>query len=200
VTADAQALLAKGGLPFTKSYTFTPEGPESFGAVCGGTATVMLELLERTPRLLVVGGGHCGRALARLASAAGWAVTVADERAEQLDPSAFPPGTRLVAVKADYSDLPLPGPADSVAIVSRGHVTDGLAFRRLRGAPCAYLGMMGSAAKKKALFGELRGEGIPDEELARVHIPIGLPIGAETPEEIAIAILAQLIQSRRAPK
>lgn len=199
VLADARALLSRGGLPETKSYTFTPEGPDSFGAVCGGRMTVMLELIERAPRLFVVGAGHCGRALARLAHASGWEVTVADERPEQLDPAAFPAGTRLLAVRPDYADLPLPSPSDSVAIVSRGHVTDGLAFRRLRGAPLAYLGMMGSAAKKKALFDELRSEGVTEEELARVRIPIGLPIGAESPDEIAIAILAELVQTRRNP-
>ena len=83
-----------------------------------------------------------------MAAFAGWEVTVADERPEQLDADAFPAGATLVLVKEDYSDLPLPGPADSVALVSRGHVTDGLAFRRLRGVPVANLGMMGSNAKK----------------------------------------------------
>jgi xanthine dehydrogenase accessory factor len=198
VVADATKLLAHGGLPFTRRYDFLPEGPDSFGAVCGGTATVLLEVLERAPRLLVVGAGHCGRALARMASFAGWEVAVADERPEQLDPAAFPEGTRLVAVKEDYSDLPVPGPDESVAIVSRGHVTDGRAFRRLRDVPVAYLGMMGSNAKRKALFDELRAEGWGEAELRRAHSPIGLDIGAETPEEIAVAIVAEMVKVRRA--
>jgi Xanthine and CO dehydrogenases maturation factor, XdhC/CoxF family len=100
-------------------------------------------------------------------------------------------------VKDDYSDLPIPAPRDSVAIVSRGHVTDGQAFRRLRGVPLAYLGMIGSRAKRKALFDELRAEGFTEAELNRAHNPIGLDIGAESPEEIAIAIMAQLIETRR---
>ena len=125
VVADARALLESRGLPFTRRYDFVPEGPNTFGAVCGGTATVLLEVVERAPRLLVVGAGHCGRALARMASLAGWEVAVADERPEQLDPTAFPPDTSLVLVKDDYSDLPLPGPNDFVALVSRGRVTDG---------------------------------------------------------------------------
>lgn len=197
VIADARTLLENRGLPFTRRYDFVPEGPNAFGAVCGGTATVLLETLERAPRLLVVGAGHCGRALARMAAFAGWEVTVADERPEQLDPAAFPEGTALVLVKEDYSDLPLPDPGDSVALVSRGHVTDGRAFRRLRGVPVAYLGMMGSHAKRKALWDELRAEGWAEDELARTRSPIGLPIGAETPEEIAVAIVAELVKSRR---
>jgi len=197
VIEDAKALLVRGGLPFTKEYVFVPDGENSFGAVCGGKAVVMLEIVERPPRLLVVGGGHCGRALARAAAITGYELTVCDERAEQLDPAAFPPGTRLVKAAEDYSDLPLPSPGDFVAVVSRGHVTDGLALRRLRDVPVAYLGMMGSAAKKKALYTDLRREGWREDELARVSTPIGLDIGAESPEEIAIAIMAELIQIRR---
>lgn len=197
VAADAKKLLEDHGLPFTRDYAFVPTGENAFGAVCGGTATVLLEIVEKAPRLLVVGGGHCGRALARAAAFSGYEVTVADEREEQLDPEAFPPGARLVHVKDDYSDLPLPEPTDFVAIVSRGHVTDGLAFRRVRGVPLAYLGMMGSRAKRKALFDEMRAEGFTEEELRRAKCPIGLDIGAESPEEIAIAIVAELIANRR---
>ncbi len=197
VVEDALRLLGKGGLPFSKEYVFLPEGENAFGAVCGGTANVMLEIVERAPRLLVVGAGHCGRALARAGAISGFELTVCDERAGQLDPAAFPAGARLVKVAEDYSDLPLPGPEDFVAVVTRGHVTDGLAVRRLCRLPLAYLGMMGSNAKKKALFDELHREGWSEEELGRIHSPIGLAIGAESPEEIAIAIMAEIIQIRR---
>ena len=200
VIEDARTLLSRGGLPFTKEYVFLPEGENSFGAVCGGRAVVMLEIVERPPRLLVVGAGHCGRALARAAAVTGWEVTVCDERPEQLDPAAFPPGTRLVRTADDYSDLPLPEPVDHVAVMTRGHVTDGLALRRLRGVPVAYLGMMGSRAKRKALYDELRAEGWDEEEFARISCPIGLDVGAESPEEIAIAIVAELIRRRRQPR
>ncbi len=197
VVEDATRLLSKGGLPFTKEYVFLPEGENTFGAVCGGKATVMLEIVEQAPRLLIVGAGHCGRALARAAALAGYELTVCDERGGQLETAAFPAGTKLVRVTDDYSDLPLPSPEDFVAVVTRGHLTDGLAVRRLRGVSLSYLGMMGSHAKRKALFDELRREGWRDEELARIRSPIGLDIGAESPEEIAIAILAELIQTRR---
>ncbi|MFI5180301.1 MAG: XdhC family protein [Thermoanaerobaculia bacterium] len=199
VVEDARALLSKGGLPFTKEYVFVPEGENSFGAVCGGRATVMLEIVSRATSLIVVGAGHCGRALARAAALTGFEVTVCDERASQLDPAAFPDGTRLVKVGDDYADLPLPSPSGFVAVVTRGHVTDGLALRRLRATPVTYLGMMGSRAKRKALYDELRAEGWRDEEFARISCPIGLDIGAESPEEIAISILAEVIQRRRGP-
>jgi xanthine dehydrogenase accessory factor len=197
VVADAVRLLAELGAAFTRDYAFVPQGKDAFGAVCGGRVTVLLEIVERPPRLLVVGAGHCGRALARAAAFSGWDVTVADERPELLERAAFPPEARLVSVAADYSDLPIPRPDDAAALVSRGHVTDGLALRRLRGAPLAYLGMMGSSAKRKALFDELRREGWAEDELARVASPIGLDIGARSPEEIAVAIVAELIARRR---
>ncbi len=197
VVADGRKLLEEHGLPFTREYAFVPTGENAFGAVCGGTASVLLEIVEKASRLLVVGAGHCGRALARAAAFTGYDVTVVDERAEQLDPGAFPAGTRLIHVLDDYADLPVPSPNDFVALVSRGHVTDGLAFRRLRGAPVSYLGMIGSKAKRKALFDELRSEGFTEDELNRAKNPIGLDIGAESPEEIAIAIVAELIAKRR---
>jgi xanthine dehydrogenase accessory factor len=197
VVEDARRLLADGGLPFTRDYAFVPDGERSFGAVCGGKATVLLEIVERAPRLLVVGAGHCGLALARAAAFTGWEVTVADDRTERLDGAAFPEKTRLVPIASDASDLPIPEPGDSVALVSRGHVMDGAALRRLRGVPLAYLGMIGSASKRKALYDALRAEGWQDEEFRRVSSPIGLDIGAKTPEEIAIAVMAQLIDRRR---
>lgn len=200
VAADARALLEGGGLPFSREYAFVPSGAGSFGAVCGGKATVLLEVIERRPNLLIVGAGHCGRALAHAALFAGFSVNVADERPDQLDPAAFPKEARLTSVATDYSDLPLPGERDFVALVSRGHVTDGLALRRLRGRTLAYLGMIGSASKRKALFTELEKEGFTPAELREIRNPIGLAIGARSPEEIAIAIVAELISIRRKRK
>jgi xanthine dehydrogenase accessory factor len=197
VVEDARQLLERNGLPFTREYAFTPEGKDSFGAVCGGRATVLLEIVERAPALLVVGAGHCGEALARAAAFTGWDVTVADDREERLDASRFPADVRLVRIAADASDLPLPASDGSAALVSRNHLMDGLALRRLRGVPLRYLGMIGSAAKKKTLFDALRAEGWSKDELARVSSPIGLDIGARSPEEIAIAVTAELIAKRR---
>lgn len=197
VVADARELLGRRGAATVREYRFVPEGEGAFGAVCGGTARVMIEVVERAPRLLVVGAGHCGRALARLAVPAGFEVTVVDDRGDLLAPDEFPAGVRLVQARTDLTDLPAPGPDDCVVLLSRGHVLDGVALRRLRGFPVAYLGMIGSKAKKAALYSDLRQEGFSEEELARVRCPIGLPIGADTPEEIAVSILAEIVSVRR---
>ncbi|MCK6684001.1 MAG: XdhC family protein [Thermoanaerobaculia bacterium] len=197
VRQDALTLLRSNGKPLLREYAFVPEGPGSFGAVCGGVATVFLEVLGRKRPLVIAGAGHCGKALARVAAATGYDVVVVDDRNDLLDPREFPEGAQLVTVKPDYSDIPIPGPEAAVATITRGHLCDGLVLRALRGVPLFYLGMIGSKAKKLALFKQLREEGFTDEELARVHSPIGLEIGAETPEEIAISILAELIAIER---
>ncbi len=197
VVREGEDLLASGSSPRLKEFSFAPTGPDSFGGVCGGRATVFLEVVERPPRLLVVGAGHCGRALARAAAFSGYDVTVADDREELLDGTQFPPSVRLVRTAPDYSDVPLPRPEDAVALVSRSHEVDALALRRLRGRPAAWVGMIGSHAKRKALLDGLRADGTPEAELDAIRCPIGLDIGAETPEEIAIAILAELVARRR---
>jgi xanthine dehydrogenase accessory factor len=102
-----------------------------------------------------------------------------------------------VKLEPDQSGLPPLSPADYVALISRGHATDELALRLIRGVPLAYLGMIGSNAKKKSLYDRLRAEGWGEAELAAIHCPIGLKIGAETPEEIAVSILAEIVSVRR---
>ncbi len=197
VRQDALRLLQSGHQSLLRDYSFVPDGPDTFGAVCGGVVKVFLEVIGRSRPLLVVGAGHCGRALARIAALTGYSVTVVDDRAEFLEKAAFPDEVILRLVKSDFSDLPEPTPDTAVAVISRGHVSDGVALRALKGVPLFYLGMMGSKAKRVALFADLTDEGFTAGDMARIHTPIGLPIGAETPEEIAISILAEIISLER---
>lgn len=180
-------------------FEFRPEEEGGFGAVCGGGATVFIETFRPQERLLVVGAGHCGAALARMAVQVGFRVLVADDREEMLHPERFPDGVRLQHAGPDFASLPAVDERTYVAIISRDHAADLVALRRLIRSRAAYLGMIGSKRKRREVFEMLAGEGVSRSELERVHCPIGLPIGAETPEEIAVSVLAEIIARRRRP-
>jgi xanthine dehydrogenase accessory factor len=179
-----------------ESFEFRPEEEGGFGAVCGGEATVFIETFRPRERLLIVGAGHCGAALARMAVQVGFRVIVADDREEMLRPERFPEGVRLRAAGAGFEALPEVDAQTYVAIISRDHRSDLVALRRLIRSGAAYLGMIGSKRKRREVFELLAGEGVSRSELERVHCPIGLPIGAETPEEIAVSVLAEVISRR----
>jgi len=145
-----------------------------------------------------VGGGHCGRALAQAASLLDFSIVVADDREAALERQNFPfPGVESVLhLTSDFSGLPEPDAQTYVVVLTRGFATDTEALRRVIRSTAAYIGMIGSARKREVVFEKLRAEGIAPELLARVHVPIGLEIGADSPAEIAVSILAEIIQER----
>ena len=210
VIADAAALFRDGGpARLLKWYDFFEREIESdaprepTNMICGGSARVFVELLKARPSLLVFGGGHVGLALARFGRDMGYDVLVADDRAEYAACDRFPPGVAAVRTDRDYrlpeGTLP-PGRDRYVAVVSRCWETDLAALRPFlaEGAlPVRYLGLIGSARKVRGVFERLRREGVPASRLADVRAPIGLAIGAVTPEEIAVAILAEITAVRR---
>lgn len=203
VIRDALACL-RDGRSVTHGYSFNPKGVDvdAFGAVCGGRAEVFLEVIMPRDRLLIVGGGHCGRALAKAASLLDFSVVVADDRAEFARPADFPfPNVESVLhTPADFATLPQVDEQTYVVLVSKGFLTDEAALRRVIGCPAAYVGMIGSIRKREAVYDKLRADGVTEEQLARVHAPIGLEIGAESPEEIAVSILAEIIRVRSGRK
>ncbi|HSS45092.1 MAG TPA: XdhC/CoxI family protein [Thermoanaerobaculia bacterium] len=213
VVADAAALFRQGGaLRFLKWYDFfereIERGSESSrheptNMICGGSARVAVELLAAAPMLVVLGGGHVGRALAGLGRELGYEVVVGDDREAYARPQRFPAGVRAVTTNRDYV-LPeavlLPGRDRYVAVVTRCWETDLAALRPwlAGGSPTAkYLGLIGSRRKIRGVFARLAGEGVPEERLSAVRAPIGLEIGAITPEEIAVSILAEMTAVRR---
>jgi xanthine dehydrogenase accessory factor len=163
-----------------------------------GDAQLMLELFEAPARLVVVGGGHVGRALAEMGAILGLEVTVLDDRPEFANAERFPMAQEVRAgeidVELDAMDL---AGACSVVLVSRGHKQDELALRHSVGRRAAYVGMIGSRRRTRTVLESLAADGVDAAELARVHTPIGLDIGAETPEEITISILAEIVMVRR---
>ena len=198
VLADARALLATGGTAIREYSLQEGDRPGATGMVCGGRARVHLQVEVPPERLIIFGAGHVGAALARLADSLGFTVTVLDDRPEFLDASRFPSRVELRKTGPGFSgDLPSVDSATYVAIVTRCHETDLAALRRVVAAPAAYVGLIGSRRKVEVVMSRLREEGVSSSALERVRAPIGLPIGACTPEEIAVSIAGELIQLRR---
>jgi xanthine dehydrogenase accessory factor len=161
----------------------------------------VVERLVPAPRVFVFGAGHVGAAIARAAAAAGFRVVVIDDRAEYADPSRFESGVAVLAadVEAALARYPLSA-ADAVVIATRGHRNDALILERVAPSPAGYVGLLGSRRKKAVVTKGLTKAGVPARALKRVHVPVGLAIGAVTPEEIAVSVVAELIAWRRRPR
>ena len=156
------------------------------------------ERLLLAPRVFVFGAGHVGAAIARAAAAAGFRVVVIDDRAEYADPTRFPNGVDVLASDVDgaLARYPLLA-ADAVVIATRGHRNDALILERVATSPAGYVGLLGSRRKKVVVTKGLKSAGVPAKSLQRVRVPVGLAIGAVTPEEIAVSVVAELIAWRR---
>lgn len=166
-------------------------------ALVGGWQ-LFVEPLVATPELVVVGAGHVGQALARLAPQAGFAVTVLDDRASFANPRYLPDARSIVVADPRETLAALPPRRDrSIVLVTRGHRLDAECLRVAVTMDLAYLGMIGSRRRVRRIIEHLAADGIAAERLARVRAPIGLDIGAETPGEIAVSILAEMIDVRR---
>lgn len=159
---------------------------------------VMVEYHERPATLLIVGGGHIGRALVVVGHLCGFAVEVVDDRPEYANAERFPEADRITCGHFDevLKDYQIDA-STYVVCVTRGHRHDEISLRAVVGSSAAYVGMIGSRRRVGAVLQHLVEEGVPREAVARVHTPIGLDIGAETPEEIAVAIMAEIIRERR---
>jgi xanthine dehydrogenase accessory factor len=206
VKADAQRLLASrpGGEPAAvKRYYLTEQAVrgEPTGMVCGGMVEVFLEVIAAAPVLVICGGGPVGQALAQAAGLAGFEPLVADDREPFRRAELFPEGTGLAAVDREYGDDFLATVARRelyVTVVSRCWETDTAALAAvLRQAPprLRYLGLMGSRRKVARVREELARRGV-ELDGVRLHAPIGLPLGGNSPGEIAISILAEVIGIR----
>jgi xanthine dehydrogenase accessory factor len=206
VKADALAKLRAGaGMDASevKRYYLTEEAVrgEPTGMVCGGMAEVFLEVMVAAPVLAICGGGPVGQALAKAAALAGFECLVADDRPEFRRPETFPAGTRLAEVDRDYREdflAPVRNRELYVAVVTRCWETDTTALAAvLRDVPFGlrYLGLMGSRRKVARVREELAALGF-DLSQVRLRAPIGLPIGGDSPGEIAISILAEVIGTR----
>jgi xanthine dehydrogenase accessory factor len=179
-------------------YELNDDFAQENGLICGGQMDVHIDPLTPSPHLYVIGAGHVGWHLAHAAADADFHVHVVDDREKFANSERFPSAVEIVvepvAEWVHRVDLP---PSAYVVVVTRGHQGDLDALRALAARDLRYLGLIGSRAKVARINDALLAEGMPPECLRRVHAPIGLNIGAVTPAEIAISILAQLIAVRR---
>jgi xanthine dehydrogenase accessory factor len=185
--------------PQVASYDLTPDQAGEDGLVCGGRMQVFIEPIEGTPTLCLFGAGHVAQPLARMAKASGFRVEVADDRIKFANRERFPEVDLLVvddfAAAARQMTL---GANTYVVVVTRGHKGDTEALRAVVGKGLRFVGLLGSRPKLVHLVSALEESGVPAEELAEIHCPLGIEIGAVSPEEIAVSVLAQMIAVRHA--
>jgi xanthine dehydrogenase accessory factor len=189
---QARAVLAKGGTALFRRHL-----SQDLGMCCGGEMSIFIETVEPKPRLFVFGAGYIGKPLVAMATACGFEVTIVDGRSEWADPARFPGAAVRCQDPEDAARALDFAPGDYACVVTHDHALDQRLVQILIRRPLRFLGMIGSRAKQRKFVQRLRGHGLGDEEIARLHTPLGLAIGASTPEEIAVSVLAQLIAVRR---
>ena len=175
-------------------YELSDDFAQETGLICGGQMDVYIEPIEPSPELYIVGAGHVGYHLARLAHEVGFRVHVIDDREKFANRERFPTAEDVIAddIPSWLAAAHVPPHAYAV-IVTRGHTNDLEALRALAPRELRYLGLIGSRAKVARIYDALIADRMPAECLTRIHAPIGLDIGAVTPQEIAVSILAEMI-------
>jgi len=184
-------------------YVFsTQDDPESVG-LCGGAVEVFIEVLEPEATLYILGAGHVARPLARMADLLGMQLMVIDDRAEYAQPNHFPAAARVERVEYDettgnLAPLPVPGYGVVYAVVATWGWDEPALDQILRWEPPpAYIGLVASKTKARVIRERLLERRLPQEAVATIRAPVGLDLGAETPEEIALAILAEVLMLRK---
>ncbi len=195
-TIEAAREVARSGQARVLEYNLVDPKKGDPG-VCGGTVEIFIEPINPPPQIVIIGAGHVGRATAHLAKWLGFRVIVNDDRAELVtsdwipDADAYLPGTladQLAALNLNSQTY--------VLLLTRGVQFDVALLPKLLEADVAYIGVIGSQRRWSTSLKQLRELGIPEDQLARVHAPIGLELNAETPEEIAVSIMAEIMMLR----
>jgi xanthine dehydrogenase accessory factor len=196
VLADAPEVVATGGSQ-SRTYRFEIDDPAT-GVATAGQVGVFFDLALPKPTLVVVGAGHVAVPIAQVGRLLDFEVVVIDDRPSFANAERFPDADRIIvddfATALDGIEIT---PSTSVVLVTRAHTHDVHALRKIVRKPAGYIGMIGSRRRVYAVFKLLRDEGVPLEDLLRVHAPIGLDIKTETPGEIAVSVGAELLKARR---
>jgi xanthine dehydrogenase accessory factor len=184
--------------PRTLTFNLNQDPKYDTGLVCGGTLDIFIEPVLPPALLYIFGAGHVAVNLYKVAQNAGFDVTVIDDREAYASRERFPAAQEVIAEDFEQAMARLkPSESSYIVIVTRGHRDDMRCLRWAVQTPARYIGMIGSKRKTIAIYKELQKEGLSAELFKRVHAPVGLDIGAVTPEEIAVSITAELIAIRR---
>jgi xanthine dehydrogenase accessory factor len=195
IIADALAVLDKGEARIVHYELVDPASGDP--GVCGGQMDIFLEPIVSEATLLVIGCGHVGKALAELAHWLGWRVAVSDDREEFCNPDHIPEADVYLPVHPTRIADEFPITAQTyVAAVTRSVPLDVEFLPALLASPAAYVGVMGSKRRWLTTYKQLLAAGADEERLAKVHAPLGLELNAETPAEIAVSIMAEIISLR----
>ena len=170
------------------------------GLICGGQLNIFVEPVVPQPRAVIFGGGHVSKSISKIANLAGFSTIIVDDREAFANRERFPEAEETYAEEYEAVFPKLPVTSSSyLIIVTRGHRDDMRVLRWAVTTPARYIAMIGSKRKTISVVHELEKEGIPRKQFEKVFAPMGLEIGAETPEEIAISVVAEMIAVRRAP-
>jgi xanthine dehydrogenase accessory factor len=179
--------------PFLKTYTLRENEVCSFGAICGGEVTILIEPQIFSEAIFLVGAGHCACAIAKLAVDCGLFVTAIDDRDDRLR-SLPQPVARILSSPAKFIRGRKWSTDEALVIVSRNYEIDRDALRAgLEVGGPGYIGMIGSRRKIEKVFQQLRRKGVSKKELAKVYAPLGFDIGADSPAEIAVSAVAEIL-------
>lgn len=184
--------------PRTLTFNLNQDPKYDTGLICGGTLDIFVEPILPPASLYIFGAGHVSLNLYKISRSAGFDVTVVDDREAYANRERFPEASEVIAENFDSAMARLnPNESSYIVIVTRGHRDDMRVLRWAVQTLARYIGMIGSKRKTIGIFRELTKEGLAPGLFDRVHAPVGLDIGAVTPEEIAVAITAELIAVRR---
>jgi xanthine dehydrogenase accessory factor len=192
-TIEAARMVLSSGEARTLEFTLT----EAHGYACGGSMSVFLEPQGRRPLLVMFGAGHVGRAVTSLAHGCGFRVVVVDGRHEYAVAALLPGADEIICTSAGEAFGRLRLDRESFAVIATpGHLHDFEAVRGCLASEAGFIGLLGSRRKREALLRTLEEEGFDASQRTRITTPVGLDIGAQTPEEIAVSIVGQLIAIR----
>lgn len=195
VIVEAGEALAEG-CSRTVSRTLTPEGKDAAGMECGGAMVVRIDVTPVPSRLLLIGGGHVNLAIARAAADLGFSVEVAESREEFCSTERFPMARNFHLRENLIEAIESADIDEKTYLVIATHDDDIRALRSVANSGAAYIGMLGSKRKVAVAVAALRENGISEDIVGAIRAPVGLDIGAETPEEIAVSVLAEILKVR----